>query len=80
MTGSVGMAQLLLIDGQGALQERLRFRILPLGFVEPCQVIEARGRVGVSLAQLLLVDGQGALVERLGFLVFPGRRRALPGC
>jgi hypothetical protein len=64
-------AQLLLSDGQGALHERLRFRILPLGSVERCQIVEAGGRVGVIVAQLLLINGQGALEERLGLLVLP---------
>jgi hypothetical protein len=43
-------AQGLLADGQGPLEERLRLSILPLGAVEPGEVIEGCGHVGMYRA------------------------------
>src|SRR5947209_2506876 len=62
-------SQLLLIDGQGSLIQRLGLLVLALCSVEVSQVVEAGGRVGVLWSQLLLIDGQGSLILRLGLLV-----------
>jgi hypothetical protein len=61
----VVLAQLGLIDFQGALVERLGLRELAHALVQQRQAVEGGGDVGVVLAQLGLRDFQGAPVERL---------------
>ena len=62
-------AERLLADGQGALVERLGLGVVAHRLVQPRQVVEAGGGVGMLGAERLLADGQGAPVERLGLRV-----------
>ena len=67
-------------DGQGALEERLGFLVLPLVGVEECQVIETAGGFGVLGSQHAFVDGQGALVRAARLSrTSPVWRRGWPG-
>ena len=55
--------QRLFPDGESAIQERLGFGVAPLGVVEPRQIAEAPGGVGVLGPQRLFEDGEGTLIE-----------------
>jgi hypothetical protein len=57
------------VDGKGALIQGLGLLVLALVLVEPRQIVEAGGRVGVLCSYLLLCDREGALVQGLGLLV-----------
>ena len=65
-------AEGLLVDGDGALVERLGLAVAAGGPVELGQVVEPGGNVRVLGAEGLLVDGDGALEERLGLGVAAG--------
>ena len=67
----MGLAQELLHHRQGLKVEGFGFFVAPLGVVEPCQVIEAGGDIGMGLAQELLHHRQGLKVERFRFFVAP---------
>ena len=62
-------AEGLLPYGQRALVERLGLRVLALCVVQPRQIVQARGHIGMIRAEGLLPDRQRALVERLGLRV-----------
>ena len=62
-------AEGLLVDGEGAAEERLGLRIAAGVLVEPGQVVEPCGDVGVLGAEGLLADGEGAPEERLGLRI-----------
>ena len=74
-------AESLLIDSEGALEERLGLAVAAGGLVERGQIVEPGGEVGVLGAESLLADREGALEERLGLARsgrWPGRAR--PDC
>ena len=54
----------MLSRAQGAVVERDRLGIFALGPVQPCQIDETGGDLGMLGTQRLLVEGQGAVVER----------------
>src|SRR6202167_2506315 len=66
-------AQRFLVDGEGALEERLGANILPSRLIQQREVVEWSGHSGMVGAQRFLVDGEGALVERLGANILPSR-------
>ena len=51
----------LLVDGKGALEQRLGLGVAALAVIEPGEVAEVAGDRGVIGAESLLVDGKGAL-------------------
>ena len=62
-------AERLLPDGQRALEERSGALIGALGVIEPGEVVQRVGHVGVIGAECLLADGQRALIKRSGALI-----------
>ena len=67
----MGLAQELLPHRQGIQVEGFGVPVAPLGFAEPCQIIEAGGDIGMGLAQELLPHRQGLQVEGFGVPVAP---------
>src|SRR5437763_13524241 len=72
--------QHLLPDRQGALHERFGLRVVALGTVEQCQVVEALCCVGMQGAQHLLTDRQGPRKVGDRILIAQDLDPPLPNC
>src|SRR3981081_3438668 len=55
-----------LTDGQAPLVGRFGLRVVALGIIERCQVVEAACRVGMLWTQHLLPDPEGPLDGQVG--------------
>ena len=60
-----------LVDGEGALEERARRRVVPLCVEQDGEGAQARRHVGVVRPQRDLTDGEGLAGQRLGVRVAP---------
>jgi hypothetical protein len=70
----------LLVDREGALEERLGVGIAALIGVQHGEVVEVGGDVGMVRSERLLVDRDGAFEERLGVGIAALTRYSRRGC
>ena len=58
--------EILFLDGDEAIEERLRLRSAALGPIQGCKLMERCADVGMVRSQCLFPDGERSLIERLG--------------